>query len=236
MQISKTVGAAGPRTGAPSDASLVDVHEQRRLRLEVCLAEYARLKSEQTQRIVLRDNLVYATLVTIAGVVAFSFQKEEYLIGLLVLPFACFVLGWLHTINDEKSASIGRYLRTTLRPYISELTGDCHPCTFGWENAVRTSKHRTYRKVVQLISNWVAFVAPGVAAFYIYSSREGFDFLRGSWPLTVAWALGGVLLGILAVAIVLEADIGFVGRLQRGWRKSRRGSRPPLPVRAARVR
>ena len=101
----------------PADVELT------KMLLEVCLKEYDKLKSEQAQRIGYRDNLVYATLVATAGVIAFSFNRQSgNPVGLMLLPVACFVLGWMHATNDEKISAISRYIRTSLRDRIVRLT------------------------------------------------------------------------------------------------------------------
>ena len=50
------------------------------------LKEFEKLKDEQTQRIGYRDNLVYATLIAIGGVFAYSLEKADHFSVMLVLP------------------------------------------------------------------------------------------------------------------------------------------------------
>src|SRR5436305_15073684 len=134
----------------------------------------------------------------------------------MVLPLACFVLGWLHTINDEKISSIGRYIRTTFRDRIRELTGDDYLNILGWEGAVHASAHRRWRKLVQLISNLVTFVAPGALALPAYWYLGG----AISRAVIVAAVIEGILLLVLAYEIVREADIDFGAPLLRRLKTS----------------
>jgi len=183
----------------------MDEQDKTGLKLEVYLAEYDKVKSEQAQRIGHRDNLVYATLVATASVIAFAFKEGGDPIGLMVLPFACFVLGWLHTTNDEKISAVGEYLRTALKNRISTLTSDKDPCLLGWENAVRAGPHRRWRKMIELLSKLVTFVAPGALAMPVYwHLTEG-----RSVSLVAATVAGSVLLVVLVCEIVREADVGL---------------------------
>lgn len=189
--------------------------KQAKMRLDIYLAEYDRLKSEQVHRIGIRDNLVYASLVATAAVVAFAFDKDGSPVALLVLPLAGFVLGWLHTSNDAKSCAMGCYLREILSKRIHDVAGvdypeltSTHPCLFGWENEVRTVKHRRWRKLTELVSNIVTFLLPGALALpaYWWWLREDYD----PWLnrlLLAAVLTEGVLLVVLGIWLLEGADI-----------------------------
>ena len=70
--------------------------------LNVWLAEYDKLKTEQSQRIGFRDNLLYVTLVVFGGVASFAVSKEANYYAFLILPWTCLILGWTYLVNDEK--------------------------------------------------------------------------------------------------------------------------------------
>ncbi|MCI5161639.1 MAG: hypothetical protein D3917_06375 [Candidatus Electrothrix sp. AX5] len=55
--------------------------------------EYSSLKAEQAKRIGFRDNLLYVTLGVVGGVCAYAVKKPEYATALLLVPWACFILG-----------------------------------------------------------------------------------------------------------------------------------------------
>lgn len=78
--------------------------------LEVYLNEYQKLKDEQIARIGFRDNLIYATLVAIGGLLSYALADAANARALLILPLATFTLGWTFLINDAKISAIGRYL------------------------------------------------------------------------------------------------------------------------------
>ena len=91
--------------------------------LEVLLAEYNCLKSEQAQRIGFRDNLLYVTLGVFGAVVSFAVSDPAHYHALLVIPWVCLILGWTYVVNDEKISSIGRHIRYTLVDKVKKHTG-----------------------------------------------------------------------------------------------------------------
>ncbi|MGX7675909.1 hypothetical protein [Plantactinospora sp. DSM 117369] len=134
--------------------------------LGVLLAqEYDRLKEEQNHRIGTRDNLMYATLVSIAGVVVGTYQAESVDL-LLLLPPVCVVLGWTYLVNDEKVSAIGRYIRTDLGPRLGALVGAGQPI-FQWEGSHRSDRRRRSRKIFQLATDLTTFCLPGMIAIII---------------------------------------------------------------------
>jgi len=79
--------------------------------LEIYLAEYQKLKDEQIARIGFRDNLIYATLIAIGGILSYALSNTASNRAVLILPLATVALGWTHLINDEKNLG-ARALRT----------------------------------------------------------------------------------------------------------------------------
>lgn len=135
------------------------------------LVEYERLKDEQKTRIGFRDNLIYATLGSMAGVVAATLVPQGNPGLLLLLPPVCVVLGWTYLVNDEKVSAIGRYLRLDLAPRLAGLagaTGDDASAIFGWETAHRSDPDRLVRKYFQLVVDLGTFCLPGLTALMIY--------------------------------------------------------------------
>jgi hypothetical protein len=167
-------------------------------------AEYERLKEEQIQRIGTRDNLVYATLASIAAVVVGAYQARLIDILLLLAP-GCVVLGWTYLVNDEKISAIGRYIRVELGPRLSALA-EGSP-VFGWETAHRSDRRRRGRKVLQLFVDLMIFCLPGMIAVVVRLTRSGVPII------IVAIAIAEtVLVSILAVQIVVNADLHRDGR------------------------
>jgi hypothetical protein len=119
---------------------------------KLALAEYQQLKGEQVARINTRDNLVYVTLVAIAGTltIAHSAHSDGYL---LLVPVVAFVLGWTYLTNDHMITAIGCYVRE-------------HPGLPGmrWETDHPADKRRRSRKTIQLAVDLVTFCGSAVAS------------------------------------------------------------------------
>ena len=173
--------------------------------LEVLLAEYNCLKSEQTQRIGFRDNLLYVTLGVFGAVVSFAVSDPAHYYALLVIPWVCLILGWTYVVNDEKISSMGRYIRHKLVDKIKEHTGyDDLETLFGWEIAHRDDKHRKRRKIQQLIVDEITFVVSGLIAL------GSFWFLASNPPIGVkilSW-VELLFLIMLGIEIYIYADLG----------------------------
>jgi hypothetical protein len=162
--------------------------------------EYERLKEEQAQRIATRDNLMYATLVSIAGVI-FAMDQTGNPDLLLLLPPGCVILGWTYLVNDEKISAIGRYIRTDLGPRMATLLGSTEP-VYGWEVAHRSDSRRRTRKVAQLFVDLMTFCFPGLGAIITHYMVNGFHPLS----VVVAAAVALVVL-VLAQQITRNADL-----------------------------
>jgi Ca2+/Na+ antiporter len=171
---------------------------------EVYLKEYEKLKSEQTQRIGFRDNLLYVTLGVFGTVISFALSNQANYYALLVIPWVCLILGWTYLVNDEKITAIGRYIRLTLAEKIKEHTGHADiESIFGWEIAHRSDSRRKRRKIEQLIVDQITFVFSGVIALI------AFWLLVSKPPLAVniLGLIELILLLILGVEIVIYADL-----------------------------
>ena len=137
--------------------------------LEVLLAEYNCLKSEQARRIGFRDNLLYVTLGLFGTVVSFAVSDPSHYYALLIIPWVCLILGWTYVVNDEKISAIGRYIRYKLVDKVKEHTGhEDLETLFGWEIVHRSDKHRVRRKIQQLIVDEIAFVVSGGIALLAF--------------------------------------------------------------------
>ena len=173
--------------------------------LEVLLAEYNCLKSEQAQRIGFRDNLLYVTLGVFGAVVSFALSAPGHYYALLVIPWVCVILGWTYIVNDEKISSMGRYIRYELAAKVKTCTGhDELETLLGWEVAHRDDQHRKRRKIQQLIVDEITFAVSGLIAL------GAFWFLVPTPPIGVmilSWVELLLLIG-LGVEMVIYADLG----------------------------
>jgi len=133
--------------------------------LAVWLAEYDKLKTEQTQRIGFRDNLLYVTLGVFGAIVSFSVSSTANYYAFLILPWTCIILGWTYLVNDEKISAIGRYIRVNLGEKI-KAKSSCSDLEvlLGWEFAHRNDLRRPRRKIEQLIIDEITFVVSGITA------------------------------------------------------------------------
>jgi hypothetical protein len=172
--------------------------------LDVLLAEYDKLKSEQAQRIGFRDNLLYVTLGLVATVLSIAVSDAANYYALLIVPWVCLILGWTYVVNDEKISAIGRYIRYKLVDRVKEHTGYEDLTTlFGWEIAHRDDQHRKRRKIQQLIVDEIAFVVSGIAALI------AFWVLVPNPPLGVKILSGIELLLLIGLGIetIVYADL-----------------------------
>jgi hypothetical protein len=165
------------------------------------VVEYERLKEEQKVRIGMRDNLIYATLATMAAVIVATLQSDGGPALLLLLPPAAFLLGWTYLANDQKISDIGRYIREHLGPRLTRLAGG-EDRVFGWEAVHRDGSRRAGHKVMQLFVDLVAFcVAPLAGVIVAWASG---DLPRVLVALSIAEV---ALLALLAAYIVREVEL-----------------------------
>jgi hypothetical protein len=162
--------------------------------------EYERIKEEQKTRIGFRDNLIYATLASMAAVVTATLSAHDAAF-LLLLPPVSVVLGWTYLVNDEKISSIGRYVRMELAPRLMEATGEPTP-VFGWESAHRGDRYRISRKYSQLVVDLVTFCVPPVVVLAVFWTSSSVTAV-----LMVASIAELLFVGGLLVQIVLYADL-----------------------------
>jgi hypothetical protein len=156
---------------------------------ELALAEYRQIKGEQVARIGFRDNLMYVTLVAIAGTLTISAHGRGYL---LLVPAVTFVLGWTYLVNDHMITAIGRYVRE-------------HPALPGlrWETDHPADKRRAVRKTIQLAVDLGTFCGSGLAAltaFWLAPAPHS--------PLLVAVSVAeAIATGVLAWQFITYAGI-----------------------------
>lgn len=172
--------------------------------IRIWLAEYDKLKAEQTQRIGFRDNLLYVTLSIFGAIVSFAVSNESNYYAFLVIPWACLILGWTYLINDEKISAIGRYVRLTLSKQLSDKDSRLdEKKLFGWEVFHRSDHRRSRRKVEQLIIDEITFVVSGITALVVFWSLVS----EPSTFISILSITELLLLIFLACEIVDYADL-----------------------------
>jgi hypothetical protein len=178
------------------------VNESHSLSVDIYLREYEKLKDEQIARIGFRDNLIYATLVAIGGVLSFSLTDATHHYALLLLPLANVVIGWTNLNNDQKISSIGQYIRRVLIRNVRKASQEVDAQFFGWEMTPGIEQQRSWRKPIQFAVNEALFVGSGLVAMIV--------FFVITTPLSATWWLAGfeiILLSVLAIEIGRYADI-----------------------------
>jgi len=156
----------------------------------MALAEYTAIKAEQVARINTRDNLIYVTLVAIAGAltVTHTAASRGYL---LLVPAVTVLLGWTYLANDNMITAIGRYFRE-------------HPAlSAGWESDHAADRRRDSRKVIQLTVDLATFCGSAVVAL------AGFWLAPGPQPplMLAASAAEALAVGVLAWQFTAYADV-----------------------------
>ena len=139
------------------------------------MAEYQALKAEQLARIGTRDNLLYANLAVIGGVLAAALTGRQAACLLLVAP-ACVILGHTYLANDAKISAIRDYVRTVLSPQLDALDGGTRggPLPFGWEFAHLADPQYDARRTGHLIVDLLAFaVSPAAAIIVCLAAYDG---------------------------------------------------------------
>lgn len=159
----------------------------------LALAEYQAIKGEQVARINTRDNLIYVTLVAIAGTltITHSAGSRGYL---LLVPAVAFVLGWTYLANDHMISAIGRYFRE--HPGLPGL---------GWESDHPADKRRASRRVIQLAVDLTVFCGSALAAlsaFWLAPDPQS--------PLLIAASVvEAAAVAVLACQFVAYAGLSF---------------------------
>lgn len=160
---------------------------------ELALAEYRQIKSEQVARIGFRDNLMYVTLVAIAGTltITHSAHSRGYL---LLVPAVSFVLGWTYLVNDHMITAIGRYVRE--HPALSAMR---------WETSHLAGKRRASRKAIQLAVDLAAFCGSAVTALIAFWAAPD----PQSPFLVLASVAEAIATGVLAWQFAAYAGLSF---------------------------
>jgi hypothetical protein len=145
--------AAEPRTNAsPFTAAL--------------LAEYAALKNEQAQRLVVRDTCLFISITAnIAIAAAYTQQQIHDNQILLFIPFASTLFFWVYATNDDKITNIRRYIVDQLLPNIPVADESSKKIIFGWEYLRRGwSVNRLFSKITRLLAVWLTFSGASLIA------------------------------------------------------------------------
>lgn len=170
---------------------------------DVALAEYSALKAaEQSERIKTRDNLIYATLISVGALGAFIVQTGTWHL-LLAGPYPTLVLGWLYLSNDDVIARLRNYFRDSLR---HDLAAQISPAVYGeqllrWESQPRARGWHMWR-IGSLVFNVLVFIAPPAAALTAWAVLYR--------PLSPAAGVPAGLLAAFFAGVLLTAGLLYV--------------------------
>lgn len=100
------------------------------------LAEYTALKNEQTQRIVVRDTVLYVSITANTAIAAIYQQQNQDSRILLAIPFVSTLLFWIYATNDSMITQIRRYIVTNIVQKLSGNDENNANGLFGWDICV----------------------------------------------------------------------------------------------------
>lgn len=189
--------------------------------LSCLIAEYNALKTEQSQRIVFRDRMVFVHLAACGAVGSWAASQyaegEAWWVALLLVPWMSTVLGWAYIANDYAVRRIGWYIRDTLNKRANELglvasdmSETCRDA-FGWETYHRTDLLRKFRKRLQCTIDVILLSIPGICSVAVVLFLSRCD---RHWILTaVCIAEAIVMVGLAGVLLWFSKTSN--GKLQR---------------------
>lgn len=198
-------------TPVESDASLFKRHEAL---VQLLGLEYDALKNEQSLRILLRETVLYTSILFDAAIVTAQMTHSDsgYLL-LLAIPFGSLLLGVLYSFNDSMVSRIRKYIRHDLRVRVLraiEPNGGVGPVVFGWEEHHRARNTGFFfTKLLRLMVVLVAFCGVSIVALFIVATVGGrvdvLSFAEITSTVALWWA-GAVSTVIATTLIFLTLD------------------------------
>jgi hypothetical protein len=165
---------------------------------ELMKEEYVKLKDEQVQRIGFRDNMVFVQLGLIGAIASWVFANLEApnaTIALLLIPWACLIVGWTYVVNDSAVSRIGEYLRGNLALRFGQQPAEA----LGWEVFHRSNNWRATRKRLQFCIDLLLFVVPGAVALVAFMVLGQGSATMSHWQ----WVPVGVESALMLLLIIL---------------------------------
>lgn len=172
--------------------------------VDLLVAEYQTLKTEQSDRIKTRDGMVYATMVA-AAATGYVAIKEHLYDLLLAGAAAALILGWHYLGGDRKIIWIRAYIRSTLRPQVAAGLNVRTESVFAWETQPAQWGLLFYR-LVGLGVDLLLFVGPtvGVVPWWLTHRWDH------TWTDPLLWACPA--LATLAAVVTVAAVVAVLGR------------------------
>jgi hypothetical protein len=145
------------------------------------MAEYAALKNEQAQRIVLRDTCLYIAISANTAIAAVVTQQQNHPLQLLLfIPAASTLLFWLYATNDSMVTQIRKYITNNIIPKLSPLEEKYKANLLGWEYLRRRrTLNRIVSKLFRLFAIWFTFSGASIAA--LWANAPNMHDVSQSW-------------------------------------------------------
>ena len=172
--------------------------------LQAYFKEYDYLKKEQLQSIGARNHLIFILLILYCGIFSYALGDSSRYYAFLMLPWACFILGWAYFSLQNKIVAIRHYLRDSLSPHITELAGMPSDAPFAEERIYLHKQARWVRKLYEIAINLFLFCIPSIIALGMYLLLPSQTGLMVADTMVIADL---VFIVILAVWVVIYSDV-----------------------------
>jgi hypothetical protein len=167
-------------------------------RVDVALAEFNALRAELVSYTNAQSALIGVGLTALAVIVGFVVKDGGDQRLLLAIPPLATVINLLQAANTYRMGTIGRYIQTSLWPYLQQSVNDVTGLP-SWENEVASRAGSWWRALLALVVNAPATILFFVASVVAVGKAGHMDHeLRD---------LGWVLTGISVVVPLLFAAV-----------------------------
>jgi hypothetical protein len=135
------------------------------------LAEYTAIKSEQAQRIVVRENAVYINVAALTAIWSISFQDwPDRSVTLLLVPFISALMLWVYSQND--------YFVSRIKHYVRKIESEYPGISFGWESYHEQDTRRRIRRIISGFMTLLCFPLLSMfsLASFVQVNSIGYNF------------------------------------------------------------
>jgi hypothetical protein len=160
------------------------------------VVEHGVLKTEQLERIKLRDTFLNLNIVALGVTTAITVQGQKQAAALLVVPWITVILGWAYLSNDDKVTAIARHIKAALDEKSAE---------FSWETSPKGILSPSIRRFADVAIFLLSFLLPGPIAMALYSVVN-----PGSWSAAVVIVV--IFEMILTVCLGALYVLSLIGR------------------------
>ncbi len=140
------------------------------------IAEYTSLKNEQSNRLLVRETVLYTSIIINAAIMSTQYSSSpSSFYYLLAIPFSALLLSLLYSSNEIKINHIRDYILKMLRPKIGQALNMSDASEiFQWENYHRERKSAfNIQKIGRLSLIFGSFSLVPVFALYAFINHGG---------------------------------------------------------------